>query len=840
MPPGAAARPRVPPPWTGPPVVRAPRGSIHAADTLAVIPHIIRDRARATPYANEDRSPRLTLLYVEIARPPREMDLFTFYEPLRVWICRPCEMGVNPHWIEGHLRDHHKAHPTARTHALRREARAAAWDRRPWDPAREPFATPAPTHPPIPGIPTHRGYGCPEPGCESVAATGLDTIRKHRRAVHGRAPPRPRVFTNVKGAATFFVVTPVEPRRRTWAELNLTPADTMRVEVNRAIERASALVEADDQLAPIDRETGADKTTPWLRRTRWPEIIGGHSFTAIAGLAAGPDPITEPVLIAIASSVRRISKAALDSLHSNRINEFDQVRINTFRRRGEGIWNRPIHIHLQPTTFRRYQGVWVRLISFVYRTSRPSQPIKLRHQLTNRQLAALDRLEEHTRLIILREREASREPLQPYIDAETRIDPQLEADITGLHDQLDRACLELSIALLDHELNGDIYESAVVGFLAALGVDAENQTYRDPSNYTPFLSAMVKMAQLLVAQQAIQLVDDGQVAYPGEVLDEMRERFLAFGVRAPFHWITRLRALNFREVHLTMSGLRRFVQTQVELAQWDLEQLFLLREDEDSSSETHKGIIPTLPLSQLTDDPINNSRGWNFLSDPRNRAVLPTTGERWLLDRVLASDTLRDEFISVRRSDSQVGFQKAAVDAYREMVDRFLQRLLLAIHLTGGQPARATEVISLWHRNTPEGRHRNLFIENGLIAVVTAYHKAQNVTNSIRIIHCYLPQELSAILVYYLWLVLPFLEHATMLAAEIPQPLKRSPFLWPRGSSHWPPDSLGVILQGMIGISRMHLASGRFKQDYRLEQNIADEQAAHTSWVAGTTYARMI
>ncbi|KAJ5620517.1 hypothetical protein N7510_004501 [Penicillium lagena] len=34
---------------------------------------------------------------VEIARPLRDMDLFTFYEPLCVWICRPCEMGVNPH-----------------------------------------------------------------------------------------------------------------------------------------------------------------------------------------------------------------------------------------------------------------------------------------------------------------------------------------------------------------------------------------------------------------------------------------------------------------------------------------------------------------------------------------------------------------------------------------------------------------------------------------------------------------------------------------------------------------------------------------------------------------------
>ncbi|KAJ5605378.1 hypothetical protein N7510_008149 [Penicillium lagena] len=800
------------------------------------------------------------------------MDLFTFYEPLRVWICQPCEIGVSPHWIESHLRKHHKAHPTASTTDLRRAAVVTAWDRRPWDPACEPFAPPDPTLPPIPGIPTHHGYSCPEPNCDSFATTSFDQMRKHRQTVHPRAPTRPagrppaavratiprpqpvscqRLFTNIKGASAFFIVTPTEPRRRTREELDRTPADIMRAEVDQAIKRANILAEVENQLAPTTRETGTDKTTPWLERTRWPEVVGGHSFIAVARLAIGPDPVTEPVLIVIAESVRRLLNTALTSVLANRINEFDQARLNTFRRRAEGFAIQPLRIHLQPTTVHRYQRIWVRLICFVYRISRPSQPITLRHRLTTVQLAALSRLEEHAR------------------------------DPTASSDQLDRASLDLSIALLDHELKGDIYESVVVGFLAALSIDVENLTYRDPEHYTPFLSAIIKMSQLLVAQRAVQLVDDGQVAYTGDMIDEMRERFLVFGTRTPFHWITRLRAygkrvqttstglgyliwsddrqsLTFREVHLAISDLRRFVETQIELARWDLEQLFLLREDEDSGNKTREGTIPTLPLSQLVDDPINNSRGWNFLSDPRNHAVLPTTGERWLVDHILASDTLREEFISVRQSDSRVRFQKAAVEDYRGLVNQFLRRLLLAIHITSGQPARATELLSVRHRNTPEGRHRNIFIENGLIAIVTAYHKAQGVTNSIRIIHRYLPREVSELLVYYLWLVLPFLEHATMLAAEIPQPFQRSPFLWPRGSSHWPTDSLGAILRQefathlhvninvptyrhiVIGISRMHLASGGFKKDYGIEESIADDQAAHSAWVAGTAYARMI
>jgi hypothetical protein len=165
--------------------------------------------------------------------------------------------------------------------------------------------------------------------------------------------------------------------------------------------------------------------------------------------------------------------------------------------------------------------------------------------------------------------------------------------------ELDHACLELSIALLDHELKGDIYDSAIVGFLAVLGVDATKQTFRDPYSYTGYLSGLVKMAQMLVIQQAVRLADDEVVAHPADALDEMRDRFLLPGVRAPFSWIVRLRTygkkiqstttslgyihwsddcqtLQYRELQLAIADLQRFVRIQVELAQMDLEELFLL------------------------------------------------------------------------------------------------------------------------------------------------------------------------------------------------------------------------------------------------------------------------
>jgi hypothetical protein len=93
-----------------------------------------------------------------------------------------------------------------------------------------------------------------------------------------------------------------------------------------------------------------------------------------------------------------------------------------------------------------------------------------------------------------------------------------------------------------------------------------------------------------------------------------------------------------------MRGLREFIAAQVSRAQAELAGLFLLHED-----EAREEVVPRLALHELQDDPTNNTRGWNFLRDARTQKALPTRGERWLLDRVLRADWLREEFLEVRQ-----------------------------------------------------------------------------------------------------------------------------------------------------------------------------------------------
>jgi hypothetical protein len=221
-----------------------------------------------------------------------------------------------------------------------------------------------------------------------------------------------------------------------------------------------------------------------------------------------------------------------------------------------------------------------------------------------------------------------------------------------------------------------------------------------------------------------------------------------------------------------------------------------------------------------------------------------------------------------------------AVRQYLSKVFSFLQRLLLLIHLTGGQPARGTELLCIRWRNSTCGQRRNIFIENGLVSFVTTYHKGYSMTGTIKIIHRFLPLEVGELVVYYLWMVVPFLEQLQLLCPDA-ELGKIGSFLWcdsiKTASTHpprkgkttanelsseqqpWPSSQLSQVITrefqlGLntkanilawrhvaIAISRKHLSGKGFKRDFNDDGSAAiDLQAGHDSQVAGNVYAREI
>ncbi len=264
---------------------------------------------------------------------------------------------------------------------------------------------------------------------------------------------------------------------------------------------------------------------------------------------------------------------------------------------------------------------------------------------------------------------------------------------------------------------------------------------------------------MLVLEKAVRDVESGMVENALDPLDDMRERFMTINNCTPFSWAVSIRSYGkkvrdsvtslgyiqwsedeqtvfYKDLELRIHAFREFVAVQMKQAQGLLASLFMV-----GPEEAREDVIPAMSLHRIRDNPTVTEPGWNFLQDDRNNAVLPCK-RRWLLGRV---DKLREEFTYPSHFKKLV-WDKQAVQRYCKRVEAFLERLLLLIHIASGQRARGTEITGLQHTNSTF--HRNVFIEDGLVALVTSYHKGYRCTGSTKIIHRYLPKELSELVVY--------------------------------------------------------------------------------------------
>lgn len=325
--------------------------------------------------------------------------------------------------------------------------------------------------------------------------------------------------------------------------------------------------------------------------------------------------------------------------------------------------------------------------------------------------------------------------------------------------------------------------------------------------------------------------------------------------------------LLYKQVHFTMGDFRGFVHGLVGRMREHLvhELMFCTQ-----------SAPPVIPWDGLYDDATQSASGWSFIQDLRTQ--WPVQGSEWLMQRVRNEPVLRRRFV---QSDGQ-GFRMHAIDRFFRVVSQFRERLSVAVHVCAGQPSRAPELMSIRHRNS-ERERRNVFIEDGMVVFVSRYHKGFHVENDAKVIFRYLPREIGEVVVWYLWLVLPFVEQMQSYQRHFrgePAAIgRRAEYIWspdPDRQTEWSSARLREVLKretaiGLdgqklnlqayrdiaIAISRRYLRrSSQFKANTDDEGNdiddetgmdedgiaafIADLQAAHSSSVAGTQYGRML
>jgi len=376
--------------------------------------------------------------------------------------------------------------------------------------------------------------------------------------------------------------------------------------------------------------------------------------------------------------------------------------------------------------------------------------------------------------------------------------------------RIQRQILRLWIALLNQPLQDDEYKSVLISGLAILGM-REDDGWLDAEDYTPKYSAVIKLARLMVVQEAYERRREAIEQYENRGLSAKQARekasshyvltrglVSAFMTMAhdskdpkPMQWLYRSRSYGFKirytttaegkiqwigddvlypKIRFSMSQFRGMVHGLVGEAREELfEKLMMVRVGADQEVDIKQ--VPPIHWDRMVDQPSETRVGWSFLDDERNQFA--ACKQWWLYERMYKEEQLREQFI-----DSAGKLKREAVAAYQRYRERFMELLWALMHLCGGQPARAPELLGMRWKNTAYGGVRNIFIEEGLVAFVATYHKGYRSSGNIKIVHRYLPREVGELLVYYLWLVLPFWEK---LQFQITGKPSSSPFLWGDG-----------------------------------------------------------
>lgn len=743
----------------------------------------------------------------------------------------------------------------------------------------------------------------------NVAGTGGQRIAASITAGYIRMPVACQSFFSSTGHTRFFEVSPRGPMKGGSARVTeaADSEDGPSLSLREQIELELAEVSDEDQAAPggsdfASMPAATSEQSRWLQLTEWARFLAGHSLPAAArlidfpvgygsGLKTQPAsygdrgalpslPTFDPVLHHILDAFDRVIQRARQSLASGKLNAFDQHRLNSFL--ANRTARKPLLHLLQEESYRKYVRVFQRLLCYAYRRAWVKEGPELSFRATDEQLLALTSMVHVAQDL---DNAAREEHDQEYVE--------------GLSQRLEDECLTFCITLLDHRLYGDLFDSLVIGFLAVLAIQVPQDGSRprlcEAIKYTPHLSALIKISQLLVAEYSVLAVQQDKADYPATVLEEMQRRFIVEGTRSPVCWALKLRAygkaikdtttsighiawsddnetLMYKDSRLTMAGLRQLVQTELEMTRDQLAELLLVHPDED-----REAVVPFISLRSLLDNPSESTPGWSFIQHKDNTVL--HKHEKWLLSRVLDNDWLRKDFF---HHHAGAKWRHDIIRRYLADVDSFLERLLSLVHITGGQPARGTELLSIQYCNPFDGQgRRNIFLENGLVSFVTFYHKGYSTTGSTKIIHCYLPVEVSELLVYYIWLVESFVRQVTKLAKIPGLKMSAIPYLWGgliageksvsktkqlliktktpiRDDNPWPSTRLSKVLtrefqhlaqtkfdirtwrHAAITISRRHLHQAKFKRDFIEAAAWAwnDEMAAHSTKMAGLTYAR--
>lgn len=610
----------------------------------------------------------------------------------------------------------------------------------------------------------------------------------------------------------------------------------------------------------------------WLDRNGWATYLAGRNREHLLKLLRRPDN-NEALLLQLETRLKRIVLIGQQVVLTQTSTE---ARFVANRRVRKVKPVKPLQVNVLPATLTKYTEVFAKIVRYAYRTYNPSSA----QSAPEFPPYVLDETQHFLTKLLL-------EGLNDNVGGSFEEDKL---------DDTDKTLLTWALGLFQEKLSarkGGDFNSVVVSALAVMAVGNDGG-WISVLDYTPFLSAIIKIVQILVVLQAFvshnALEEADHVTNTNVLthLDSQIDEHFTRDSGTPLSWIFDARTYGMKiRVSDTAEGGMRWEETagrsvlHYQDLQIDVRALFdtmhglVNRAWEILSTEILfldgcLDDLPAIPWDKLRDSTSNETPGHNFLD--ANPTVFSDSAV-WLMTRIYRE---RPEFLDTKHEN--VRFNADWLKTWLNAVTRFEELLLVLVHMSAGQPARAPELLSLRHVNTPNGGLRNVLIENGLVTLITGYHKGYTASLKRKVVYRYLPREVGELLVHHISLVLPFKDLNTLSEEAI-----QDGYIWsPKGDSLgrlWSSErlkqqieratSVGVgarltvasYRQVIIAISRRYMSANyHFVKDPRPDATVDDEdgseyedeyfatradlaldlQAGHGTTIAGQIYGRGI
>jgi superfamily II DNA helicase RecQ len=704
----------------------------------------------------------------------------------RLLICRACKHGISGkhRGLQRHLLVAHKDIPLKTRKDLARQSMTLEI----LEPSQ--LKPPEAGGLPIEGLEVVHGWVCDE--C-SHACVSEGSMRGHctvqHKWIHAHGPRWQTCYvqTFFQGPArNYFVVAPVNMEEGMETQ-DMTTDQCIQVMLDKAKEKD---IEEGKETGVMDENYHAVDKTPWMRRTGWLRDFASRNMKVVAHLSQKPEK-DEPELELIWRSVERVISRSMGGVEDCSARGWRLIPFWLNSSEASKMNLRPFDIDLEASTVKRYSAYWGRFTCYCLRI--------------------LQKEEEEWGVQFTLEQEYQLRDLW-------RVAMEGEGD----EDMMDSMVLQMSIKFIMHS-DYTLRKSVLVHFLGVLGYDERTGRWREPSTYTPILAGMTNILQradvgfqmcmrVLILEYALPTEDRDEFSYldggdPVKLFREVRDKWLVEGEGTPFDamhkllqygmhvgaaakgkdrvlWSEDKQTMFFDGHPLTLDGFRQFIHYIVQDAERTICESLMFGDVE---------VLAKLDLMRLRDNVNIPNINYSFIMDTKNDLL---NGRERMMSLLKKSPCWRTMY---KTEQGAFTWKAKGIRKYEWAVEKFLEHLLILIHITGGQPGRGTEITTLKYANSM-GALRNVFIYDGQVMLVTEYHKSVTITDQLKVIPRFLPERVGKMLIIYLAYVLPFrqlLDQSTSIRAS-------KGFIWFKRDHPWETSDLTAALTEQSG-SRLNM-----------------------------------